>query len=342
MAPEKWIRFASMQLSMMRPRRVGEILDAGIKIYLARARTLMGLTAVVVVPMQILGAIVLLSTVPSGGDVPVNSIGFTTRTQPVPDPAARLGASAVVLVIQLVAGSLVTAACVKAVSDTYLDHPTGIAASLRFVLGRLPAVIGTEILYFLGLALAFVCLIVPGVWLYAAWSVAVPSLIIERRSPLRALGRSRRLVKGRWWPTAGVLLVSVVMVAVVSGVLQALLAAIAHVSSRPSLLFAVVVSTVSSAIASIIVQPFTATVATILYYDLRVRHEGYDLQLLADQLGLPPPPAAPSGQAQDGAAGAGGGPALGQPSDRPTGPESVGQPGGPPFWPPPPGWTPGS
>jgi len=38
----------------------------------------------------------------------------------------------------------------------------------------------------------------------------------------------------------------------------------------------------------VLTRPFLAAVTTILYYDLRVRHEGYDMQLLAEQLGHHP------------------------------------------------------
>jgi hypothetical protein len=51
-----------MSAPALRPLRVGEILDAGIKAYLRNARTLIGLTAVVVVPCQALSAVVLVST----------------------------------------------------------------------------------------------------------------------------------------------------------------------------------------------------------------------------------------------------------------------------------------
>lgn len=58
-----------MTATVMRPRRVGEILDAGIKVYVRNAWTLMGLAAIVVIPMQAVAAIVLLSTVSSGSDI---------------------------------------------------------------------------------------------------------------------------------------------------------------------------------------------------------------------------------------------------------------------------------
>jgi predicted cobalt transporter CbtA len=101
----------------------------------------------------------------------------------------------------------------------------------------------------------------------------------------------------------------------------------------------VFVSTLSGVTATVITEPFRAATTTLLYYDLRVRREGYDLHVLADQLGLPSS-SMPAVEDDDEAAWAGV-PGDGyRSSDYPIGPESVGRPGGPPYWPPPPGWTP--
>ena len=128
----------------MRPRRVGEILDAAIKIYIRNARTLMGLTAVVVIPMRILAGIVLLSTLPAGSDVPGGTFTVSSSSQPVTDRAAVLGANGTLIVIELIVATLVTAACTKAVSDAYLDQPMGAAKSLWFAVRRLPALLVLE------------------------------------------------------------------------------------------------------------------------------------------------------------------------------------------------------
>ena len=311
----------------LRPLRVGEILDAAIKLYVRNARVLMGAAATVTVPLQLLTAIVLLSVYNSGQDIPTGFSGLGS-TVPQADAAARAGASAIVAVIALIATALVTAACVKAISDAYLDQPASIEGTLRFALRRLAPLLGMEVLLALGLGIGFVLLVIPGIWLYARWGVATPALVIERRNPFRALGRSSRLVKGRWWPTAGVLLLANLMVFLVSGVIDGLLTAAASLSSHHSLLFAVVISTAAATVSGILVQPFNAAVTTVLYYDLRIRREGYDVELMAEQLGIPEaslPPAAP------GEAGFAG----------PLGPDMVGKPGGPPYWPPPPGWQPG-
>jgi hypothetical protein len=118
-------------------------------------------------------------------------------------------------------------------------------------------------------------------------------------------------------------LVSNVMLTVVGGAIEAALVAVLLVGGSKSVVATVAAVSVAGAISAILTRPFQAAVITILYYDLRVRHEGYDVALLAEQLGIEPA-SLPAGSFS--LAGAG--------------PESVGQPGGPPFWPPPPGWSP--
>jgi hypothetical protein len=308
-----------MSAPALRPLRVGEILDAGIKLYLRNARTLIGLTAVVVVPFQVLSAVVLLSTVSNGSEVPrgLTALGSAHRA----GHATSLGANAILDLTSTIIGVLTTAACVKAISDIYLEQPTNIGSSLRFALRRIGSLIWLEIITGVLLVLAFIALVIPGIWLFAAWSVAVPALLIEGCRGASALSRSFRLVRGRWWPVAGVLLVASVMISVLSGAIEAVLVGVSLTSGTSSVVLTVTVVSLAAAVSAVLTRPFHAAVTTVLYYDLRVRHEGYDVALLAEQLGIEPA-ALPSG-ALSGA-----------------GPESVGASGGPPFWPPPPGWSP--
>ena len=307
----------------MRPLSVGEVVDGAIKLYTRNAKVLIGAAAGVVVPLLLLQAIVLLSVYTNGSDLGGSGFGQTATPG---EASARLGAAGIRELVAVIGSAFVVAACVKAISDSYLGQVPRIGESLRFGARRLLPLIVLQILYVLGLIVGFVLLIVPGVYLYAAWSVASPALVIERRGPFHALGRSRRLVKGRWWGTAGVIFIANVLNAVIGGVVVGVLTAVALNHHNPSVLFAVSVTTLATAISQILLQPFVASITTVLYYDLRVRHEGYDIELMAEQLGLHPsalPEQAPGFQAPV------------------VGPESVGRPGGPPYWPPPPGWQPG-
>jgi len=317
-----------MAAPTLRPLRVGEILDASVKVYLRNARVLIGLAAAVLVPIQIVSAVLLLNIVSNGKEVPgpafsFQSFGRNNAAQPG-HVAVSLGASAVTDILGLVANLLITAACVKAVSDTYLDQPTGIGVSLRSALKRFGSLLWMYIILGIGLAFAFIAVFFPGVWLYVAWSVATPVLLIEGKRGPKALGRSFKLVRGRWWPTAGVLILSFLLIAVVSAALSGLLLAFLFTGSHGATV-AVIVTSLTSGIASVLTRPFQAVVITILYYDLRVRHDGYDVELLAEQLGIEPAKLPPS---------------LSTGTYVGSGPEAVGQPGGPPFWPPPPGWKP--
>jgi hypothetical protein len=315
-----------MENPALRPRRVGEILDAAIKLYLGNARVLMGAAALVVVPLQVLAGIVLISTYDDGRDITTGfSASFSNNTITTAEAHARLGATAINEVTQWIGTAFVLAACVKALSDAYLGQPISIESSLRFGVRRLLPLLALTIIYAIGIVVGFVLLIIPGIWLYCVWSVRVPVLIIERPNPFHALGRSRRLVSGRWWSTAGVLIITAIMVAVVGGVIDGIVTAVALASGTLSVPFAVLISVLSAVVTGVLLQPFSAAVVTVLYYDLRIRHEGYDIALLADQLGLEASslPGAPT-----------------EVGSGPVGPEHVGLPGGPPYWPPPPGWQP--
>jgi hypothetical protein len=303
---------------------VGEILDAAIKLYTSNARVLMSSAAAIVVPIQVLAGLVMLSAYSNGHDISTGFTGVGTTVTPA-EAHARLGATLINDATGWIAGAFVLAACVKALSDAYLGQSPTASGSLRFGLRRLLPLLAMTIVYTIGQLLGFVALIVTGIWLYGMWSVRVPALVIERTGPFRSLRRSYQLVKGRWWPVAGVLIVSTLMVLVTGGLIGAALGAIALSSGNPSVLLAVTITVLAAIVSGVLVQPFSAAVVTVLYYDLRIRKEGYDLELLADQLGLETSvlPQTP-GEGYRG----------------PVGPEDVGRPGGPPYWPPPPGWRP--
>ena len=64
--------------------------------------------------------------------------------------------------------------------------------------------------------LGSILFVIPGIYLYVAFTVAVPVLLVEGAGPWRALGRSRQLVQGRWWGTLGVALVGYLLVTIVT------------------------------------------------------------------------------------------------------------------------------
>jgi hypothetical protein len=96
-----------------------------------------------------------------------------------------------------------------------------------------------------------------------------------------AFGRSWELTKGARGRVFGLVfvagLISSVLPALVLSALGALIAQLAPAAS--------IAWTVIAAVLPVVLTPIVPCVLTLAYYDLRVRHEGFDLQLLSEQLG---------------------------------------------------------
>lgn len=250
-----------------------------------------------------------------------------------PDPEAFMEDFGVfmagVLVASLLTGLMVVltiAACFKAVADAFLGGTPDWRESVRFAFTRLGPLLWVSILYGFGVALGFFVFILPAVWLAIAWALSYPALLVEDARGTRALRRSFRLVRGRWWPTLGVLLVGAILITVIATIVQ-------FVVSLPvvfvdSVLAGAVLSTVATILGYAISTPLQAALVVMVFFDLRVRKEGLDLELLADRLGSPGAAGVPAG------AGTGGGWAP------PQAPATEGGSQAPPEWAPPEGSAP--
>jgi lipid-A-disaccharide synthase-like uncharacterized protein len=145
---------------------------------------------------------------------------------------------------------------VQDVQEGRRDH------SVRALMGSVAPVfwplVAVGILYGLGVALGFVLLIIPGLYLLVIWSVVAPVTVLERPGVFAAFGRSRQLVRGNGWAVFGVILIvflAVVVVSVAAGIAASGLGSVGR---------ALVQWAVNAAFA-----PVTALSASVLYFALR-------------------------------------------------------------------------
>jgi hypothetical protein len=199
---------AQASAPQLRPLGIGEILDVGIKIYSRNALTLFKIVVFIVLPAQILVNIVEISALPSGATLSSrNPLGPSVTVGPTVtqhDVTVFFVGYVAALLINFVASRFAQAGCFRAVADAYLGEEVGWRSSLRFALRRLPAVVWLSIISGILVILGTLLCVIPGIYLYVAFAVAVPVLLVEGAGPVRSLGRSRELVKGRWWGTLGV------------------------------------------------------------------------------------------------------------------------------------------
>jgi len=169
-----------------------------------------------------------------------------------------------------------------------LDAKTGRSRpTMDYVVGALPLLAPLILLtiavsIMVGFGTLF--LILPGLWVYAVFSVFVPAIVLEGAG-FGALGRSAELTKGYRWPIVGlglVLFAVVIIVSVLFGVVLGLPLALFAPSAGqdPGFVFTLL-TLIVNALASAVGNGFGALIITLLYARLREIKEGTTLRTLA-------------------------------------------------------------
>lgn len=152
----------------------------------------------------------------------------------------------------------------------------GLAAMVR----RSPVALSAWLLSRLAVLVATV-LVVPALPFVALFSLVSPVVAVERRGPLASLRRSWTLVVPRLWPVLG----AVVLTATVSVVVAQSLSVIPGIAVGalgPERAWPVVAAT--EVLSSLLLVPFVAASATLLYVDQRYRVDGLDLEIEAAEV----------------------------------------------------------
>ena len=259
----------------LRPLGVGELVDVSLKIWRRHFGDLARTVLVVVAPIEIITALAIASAADPG-------------TEAGTGDSVAGGAALVGFALRMLATLVASAAALQLVTVAYLGGEPDWRQSLKLATQRLPALLWLTVLTGAGLVLGFIALIFPGIYLSVAWALAFCALMAEDLKGTAALGRSYRLVRGRWWPTFGTLLLAYILMMVVTFFVQ-LPFLIVLGNTDPESLAGFVAATVTGIVSAVVTTPFLATIFILLYFDLRVRKEGFDLELLTRAVGLPAP-----------------------------------------------------
>lgn len=143
--------------------------------------------------------------------------------------------------------------------------------------------VGMVVLFICGYVFLLALIGLPILYLSARWIVAVPSLINENLGPLAALRRSWQLTLRNVWRCVFYLFLLFVLSSLVVSIPLAVIQQVLMLLPIPTE-FAFAGSTALGSLFSVIWQPFYATGLVLLYYDLRVRRESYDLDLQVSRL----------------------------------------------------------
>jgi hypothetical protein len=131
----------------------------------------------------------------------------------------------------------------------------GLLLAVRPVLGEFILV---GIVAGIGIFVGFILLVVPGLVLATVWFVIAPVVVLEQPGGLRALGRSRDLVRGNGWGVFGVIFVLIFLVGLLASGID-----IAAKSAGTD------VGPIVRVVVGIFTAPLGALAGAVLYVDLR-------------------------------------------------------------------------
>jgi hypothetical protein len=279
---------ARQPLLRLRPLGLGEVLDDIFRVYRRHFGLLCGIALLLSVPTYLLQ---LVSGTAEQIGFAATLLGDITRpaaidaqTPPGPPNYALVGLSylVIVAVVPFTMGAVTWAAIGLAVGE-----PVSVRSALRAVLHRYWALLGLAALYVLLTPLAL-CLPV-FIWLVVRWALAVPAMLAEGIGPVRGLDRSWTLTRGHWWRLFGILLIAYLLSSAVQGALGVFAFPIAVVVPFvPQVVRGAIVLTISTA-AQVVVLPIIYLAVVLLYFDLRIRREHFDLDQLARLAAAPSP-----------------------------------------------------
>jgi hypothetical protein len=298
----------------LRPLRVSELLDTVFSLYRRNFWLFLAVIALVQVPYQIVDDLLGLAVSHRANSVTVTAGHTLTSAQLhsllVTVVGLLLLASVLLVLNVAVVVPLQTAAFTKAVADRFLDRPTTAMDCYRLAIRRwtrllllgltyfglvLAALVALSLVAFLlilllgragGVLTVLVVLVglIFGVFFYTRLSIASPALVLEGVGPWASIKRSWHLTSGQAGHAFGVLFSLLVVGLLIAIALGLLVDLAATAAGGVGSVTGTAVEEVGDLLAAVLVAPILASGLTLLYFDLRVRKEAFDLELLAQQI----------------------------------------------------------
>jgi hypothetical protein len=284
----------------LRPLSIGEILDRTFSLYRRNFLLFIGIAAI---PQLLVLAFQLLQTAFMPTRFPVRPPVSTEFQTGFPDLSAGnligiFGLGIVAFIVYVVAYLFSQGGTVFAVSELYLGRMTTIGQSLGRVRGELLSLFGVVFLNGLATGVALIFLIIPGIYVACRLCVCVPAALLENLGPRDSLERSYGLTQENAGRAFLIFLLYFVILYAALFLFDVPFAIgiqfAAHGASMIRTLTALM--QVGNFVAAVLITPVLTIAMSIFYFDLRVRKEAFDLQMMMNPLegGVPAPRSATS------------------------------------------------
>jgi hypothetical protein len=275
----------------LRPLSLGELLDRTFFLYRRHFLLFIGIAAIpyLVVVVAFLVPGLLLYVIPARGPM-------------TPPARAVMGTAGGIFLLALGFLALVAflysaGASVFAVSEIYAGRRPTIRGSYGLVRGKAATIFGIMILSGLIVIAGIIALIIPGLYLICRIPVATAAAMIEDLGPIDSIRKSFDLTRGFARRSALIYLLVIGLTYGVGLTFQLPFLALAAAAPRHShlLILWTVLGQVGNLLGGILVGAVPTIAFALLYYDLRIRKEAFDLQTMMQAIGPDPTPPAITG-----------------------------------------------
>jgi hypothetical protein len=265
----------------LRPLEIGDLLDETFRMYRRHFLLFAGISVILSIPEAALSSFSYYTLFSNFLQQAGPGLGLSPDRALL--DAGTLVVYAVGVLITLAFVPLFYGAVTYAACESALGRPVTPSSVLSGVMRRYFPLMGYWLL--IGLMVLLFCLIPLWIWIWVAWAVVMPVMFIENVGLGAAMGRSWRLVEGRWWRTFFTLSLMFIIWFVVRTALRAFIvlaqSLLQLVISSVAVLW---ISAATSVIVGSLVNPLLQIAIVLIYLDLRVRREGLDLFQLAQRV----------------------------------------------------------
>jgi hypothetical protein len=265
----------------LRPLTLGEILDRTFSLYRRHFVLFLGITAIP--HLLILAASLAQTFFISGPRIPGRIPREHFQGSGTSAVFAVLGGVILAVAAYVVSYLFSQGATVFAVSELYLGRQTSIGTSFAKMRGHLLNLFGVVLLSGLAALAGFVCLIIPGFYVLCRLITCIPAALLEDLGPIDSLERSFSLTKdfaGRSF-LIYLLFWALNYAATLLFAAPFSFTAIFVGMKNPEMMRTwMALANVGTFVAGVLVAPVFTIATAVFYYDLRVRKEALDLQLM--------------------------------------------------------------
>jgi hypothetical protein len=247
--------------NVLRPRSATELVDAAVQLLRSHYGSFVIVSGIGMIPFLLLKPMLTRLVGADGSNI---------------TPSAILPFF-LIIILTSVWHSLAGAAIVAAGSQGYLEGHIDVGAAISRVAKRVPAVLYSSFAKGVAIVLGAFLLLVGAVYMYATYFAVPTTVVLEDLGGLKGCDRSKQLAAGHRWTVLKPMALVFLIYWMIGGAGSIVATMIFGATNT-------IATDIITTLVTVLVYPIVPITEMLVYYDLRIRSEGYDVEVAVSQL----------------------------------------------------------